>query len=60
MSTEEFSNVEDVINRQMEEGTMRNKEYFEDQVQSGNLIWVDEYMRDDGTKVKGHYRAKAS
>ena len=44
----------------MEEGTMRNKEYFEDQVQSGNLIWVDEYMRDDGTKVKGHYRAKAS
>ncbi len=60
MSTEEFSSVEDIINRQMEEGTMYNKEYFETQVQDGNLIWVDEYVRDDGTKVKGHYRSKAS
>lgn len=49
-----------LTDRQIEEETMQNKQYFETQMQNGNLIWVDEYVRDDGTKVKGHYRAKAS
>lgn len=25
---------------------------------SGNVIWVDEYTKDDGTKVSGHWRSK--
>mgnify|MGYP007070213312 CR=1 FL=1 len=25
---------------------------------SGNVIWIEEYTRDDGTKVCGHWRSK--
>ena len=25
---------------------------------SSNVIWIDEYTRDDGTKVSGHWRSK--
>jgi len=58
MSTDEFLDVEHIINRQMEEGTMQNKQYFDALVQAGDLIWVDEYIKSDGTIVSGHYRAK--
>ncbi len=58
MNTAEFSEVEDIINRQLKEGMMNNRAFFESGVQSGNLIWVDEYVRHDGTKVSGYYRSR--
>ena len=44
----------------LENNRFLTKNEAQNRVQQGNLIWVDEYVRDDGTKVKGHYRAKAS
>ena len=60
LSSAEFSAVEHIINNQLENNRFLSKKDADAQVQDGNLIWVDEYVRDDGTKVKGHYRAKAS
>lgn len=57
MTSEEFSNIEETINRQIGEGTMKNKAYFEGEVHSGNMTWVDSYARSDGTKVSGYYRS---
>ncbi len=57
MTTEEFMKIEDIINRQLNEGTMNNKKYFENKVKNGEMIWINEYVRSDGTKVQGHYRA---
>ena len=60
MTSKEFSEVEHIINNQLENNRFLTKNEAQNRVQQGNLIWVDEYVRDDGTKVKGHYRAKAS
>lgn len=57
MTTEEFMKIEDIINRQLNEGTMNNKKYFENKVKNGEMIWINEYVRGDDTKVQGHYRA---
>ncbi len=59
LSSAEFSAVEHIINNQLENNRFLSKKDADAQVQDGNLIWVDEYVRDDGTKVKGHYREKA-
>ncbi len=58
MTTKEFSEIEDIINRQLEDGTMHNKEYFDLKAQNGEMIWVEGYVRSDGTKVSGYYRAR--
>lgn len=58
MTTKEFSEMEDIINRQMTKGSMQNKDYFENKVTNGDMIWVDGYVRSDGTKVSGYYRSK--
>ena len=42
----------------MTEGSMQNKDYFENKVTNGDMIWVDGYVRSDGTKVSGYYRAR--
>lgn len=60
MTSKEFSEVEHIINNQLENNRFLTKNEAQNRVQQGNLIWVDEYMKADGTKVKGHYRAKAS
>ena len=60
MTSNEFSEVEHIINNQLENNRFLTKNEAQNQVQNGNLIWVDEYIRGDGIKVKGHYRAKAS
>ena len=33
-------------------------ELADEQVKTGDLIWVNSYNRDDGTKVCGYYRRK--
>ena len=58
MTTEEFIKIEDIINRQLKDGTMQNKDYFNSKVKNGDMIWVDGYERSDGTKVSGYYRSK--
>ncbi len=58
MTTKEFSEMEDIINRQLKDGTMQNKDYFNSKVKNGDMIWVDGYERSDGTKVSGYYRSK--
>lgn len=50
--------MEDIINRQLKDGTMQNKDYFNSKVKNGDMIWVDGYERSDGTKVSGYYRSK--
>ncbi len=60
LTSREFSEVEHIINNQLENNRFLSKKEAENLVQSGDLIWVNEYVRDDGTKVKGHYRTKAS
>lgn len=57
-TTKEFSDIEDIINRQMQEGSTQNKDYFNSKVHNGDMIWVDEYIRNDGTKVCGYYRTR--
>lgn len=59
MTSSEFSEVEHIINNQLENNRFLTKNEGQNQVQQGKLIWVDEYVKEDGTKVKGHYRARA-
>ena len=33
-------------------------ELADEKVKTGDLIWVNSYTRDDGTKVCGYYRKK--
>ena len=37
-------------------GTMPTKEELDKRVHVGELIYVEEYTRSDGTKVSGYYR----
>ena len=60
LTSREFSEIEHIINNHLENNRFLSKQEAENLVQSGDLIWVNEYLRDDGTKVKGHYRTKAS
>lgn len=55
MSGDEFSLNEKAIDYQMENlGVPANS----DLAQSSDVVYVHEYTRDDGTKVKAHYRSK--
>ena len=38
MTTKEFSEMEDIINRQLKDGTMQNKDYFNSKVKNGDMI----------------------
>lgn len=58
LSANEFLDVEHIINNQIETGRFLSKSEAEAKVRAGEMIWVDEYIRGDGTKVKGHYRSK--
>ncbi|MBR1907564.1 hypothetical protein IJ818_01355 [bacterium] len=58
LSTNDFIKFEKYIDNQLENyGIPRNFE-AEEKVKSGDLIWVNSYIRDDGTEVKGYYRCK--
>jgi len=58
MSNEEYLRLENLINKQLKTGRVMAKAQAEKMLKSGNLIWVNDYKRADGTHVKGYYRTK--
>lgn len=58
MTSDEFEDCEELINNQLKiYGIPKNVE-AEEKVKAGELIWINEYTREDGTKVCGYYRRK--
>ena len=51
------TNLKD-INQQLKLGNIMSKAQSDEKVKTGDLIWVNSYTRDDGTKVCGYYRKK--
>ena len=60
MSTDEYSRLESFINQQVAAGKVMPEAQAKQQVQTGNLIYVNSYTRSDGTEVKGYYRSRPS
>lgn len=58
MSTDEFERLESFINQQVAAGKVMPDAQARQQVQTGNLIYVNSYTRSDGTEVKGYYRSR--
>jgi len=58
MSQDEYSRLESFINQQVAAGRVMPEAQAKQQVQAGNLIYVNSYTRSDGTKVKGYYRSR--
>ena len=58
MSKDEFERNENFINQQLKLGNIMSKAQADEKVKTGDLIWVNSYTRDDGTKVCGYYRRK--
>ena len=58
MSKDEFERNENFINQQLKLGNIMSKAQADEKVKTGDLIWVNSYTRDDGTKVCGYYRKK--
>lgn len=58
MSQDEYSRLESFINQQVAAGRVMPEAQAKQQVQAGNLIYVNSYTRSDGTEVKGYYRSK--
>ena len=58
MSPDEYQEKENYILNQIKNVGMLSDKEAKNKVQSGKLIWVDSYVRDDGTEVKGYYRRK--
>ena len=58
MSTDEFERLESFINQQVVAGKIMTDAQARQQVQAGNLIYVNSYTRSDGTPVHGYYRSK--
>ena len=60
MSPDEYSRLGNFINQQLAAGKVIPEAQAKQQVQAGNLIYVNSYTRSDGTKVRGYYRSKPS
>ncbi len=60
MSPDEYSRLESFINQQVAAGKVMPEAQAKQQVQVGNLIYVNSYTRSDGTKVKGYYRSRSA
>ena len=58
MTSEEFTRLENFINQQLAAGKVMPEAQAKQQVQAGNLIFVNSYTRSDGTEVKGYYRSR--
>ncbi len=58
MTNEEFLNVQDVIDTQIKNKFAPSEYEAKEGVASGAYIYVNEYTRDDGTKVKSYYRKR--
>ena len=58
MSPDEYSRLENFINQQLAVGKVMPEAQAKQQVQAGNLIYVNSYTRFDGTEVRGYYRSR--
>ena len=58
MSSDEFARLENFINQQLAAGKVMPEVQAKQQVQTGNLIYVNSYTRSDGTEVRGYYRSR--
>lgn len=58
MSLEEYAKFEKEINAQLKSIGIPSNLELQELSNSGNLIYVNGYMRSDGTLVKGYYRSK--
>lgn len=58
MSKDEYDKNENFINQQLNLGNIMSKAQADEKVKTGDLIWVEGYTREDGTKVCGYYRRK--
>ena len=58
LSTADFQKFEKYIDKQLKEFGVPRENQAKDMVSKGDLIWVDDYKRNDGTPVKGYYRRK--
>lgn len=58
MHYEEFSKKENIIFHQMKTFGIPTEHEAQEEVKNGNLIWVNSYVRNDGTQVHGYYRRK--
>lgn len=58
MSNDEFEDCEEFIDNQLKSFGIPNKFQADQEVKAGNLIWVNPYIREDGTEVSGYYRRK--
>lgn len=60
MSIDDFQRLENFIFKQAEKNNIMPQKVAEQEFFKGNLIWVDGYIKSDGTIVKGYYRRKPS
>ena len=58
MDSNEYALFEKYIDNQMKNFGIPRKAQADEEVKSGNLIWVNSYTRSDGTEVAGYYRQK--
>lgn len=58
MTQDEFTQNEKFIMQQVAEGKVMTEMQAKEQLEAGNLIWVNSYTRADGTEVNGYYRRK--
>ncbi len=58
MSMDEYERNENFIHQQLNLGNIMSKAQADEEVRLGNLIWVDSYVRSDGTEVSGYYRSR--
>ena len=58
LSTDDFQKFGKYIDKQLKNFGVPYENQAKDMVLKGDLIWVDDYKRNDGTPVKGYYRRK--
>ena len=58
MSNDEYSLFEKYLDNQMKTFGIPRRAQADEEVKSGNLIWVNSYIRSDGTEVSGYFRRK--
>ena len=58
MSNDEYALFEKYIDNQLKTFGIPRKSQADEQVRTGDLIWVNSYTRSDGTEVSGYYRQR--
>ena len=58
MDSDEYALFEKYLDNQMQTFGIPRKSQADEEVKSGNLIWVNSYTRSDGTEVSGYYRQR--